>query len=563
MRRAVFVFLLILTTTSSHAATSSLKVFVVENDKPLTDVRVEAGGQRQRTDNEGVAVLTLNPGKYTVEGPKGKIEAWVFRDVQTITVLQAADVKLKADKDNLGEYPYEGGTFEVNITYETPKSFEAKLIPSGIPKDWNVSISPETIKPDTKAKVTITIPGASRSGSDSIQFLAYLGDQVLAATTVPIKLNRGWKNKPKVVDGAAVESSLPLTFGIQTTRSKDRNNVQLDTDFDLKFNANLTSRLSGAAFLRLTHSWEPQDSVSYLDFRMANLTYMLPLINVTLGRIDLSPIIHSGEFFGSYLTLGQRRFDGIFALLPFSLFGTAGIDAQGFRLPPAAISAGYFPNFFSFYPEQKRVNNGYFYADLKWPFLVFDNPLMTTLIYSFTTDYAYLKYSPLSGDPAVSLNLNYTYSQNYSVYSEFAICNVTEIKDTTALMVGAAAKNLNAFTLGFLDEFSMEYQIPLITSLNNPLVGANPMHPEESEAQQGAWYVRTRTKVEGLEITFAATNSVGDFTFARPAENAFQPYQNFMLDDKRTANEVADLGKTLISDSYNTIAFLLTIGARF
>lgn len=548
--------------TSLLAASSSLKVYVVEDAKPLVNVRVEAGGQRQRTDQEGAAVFALNPGKYALEGPGVKAEAWVFKDIQSVAVLQAADIKVRADKDSLGEYPYEGGTYKLGISYETPLAREIQLMPAGAPGDWTVEITPEVIKPDTKAQVVITVPEASRGGSECVQFLAYSGKQVLAATA-PVKLSRGWKNKPKVSEALGQEKSYPLTFAVQTTRTQGQGGTLIDTNLDVRFNGNLTSRLSGSAMVRLTHAWEPTDTVSFVDFRTASLTYMLPLLNVTLGRIDLAPIIHSGEFFGSYLTLGQRRFDGVFALLPFSLFGTAGIDAQGFRLPPAAISAGYFPNFFSFWPDQLNYNNGYFFTDLKWPFLVYDHPLMITLIYSFTTDYAYLKYSPLSGDPAAAININYTYSRNYSVYSEFAVCNVTEIKDTTALMVGAAARNLSAYTYGFIDEITMEYQVPLASSTNNPLAGANPWHPSESEAQQGAWYVRAKTSLEGLDLTLAATNSVGDFTFARPDRNAFQPNQEFTLNDNRTANEVADLGKTLISGSYNAIAFLITIGARF
>lgn len=550
------------TAVSSMAAPSSLKVYVVEDDKPLVNVRVEAGGQRQRTGPEGAAVFDLNPGKYLVEGPGVKAEAWVFKDVQSVAVLQAADIKVKADKDSLGEYPYEGGTYKLGISYETPLSREVKLAPAGVPADWTVEIAPEVVKPDTKAQVVITVPEASRSGSECVQFLAYAGKQVLAATA-PVKLNRGWKNKPKASGASGLEKSYPLTFAVQTTRTQGQGGAVIDTDLDVRFNGNLTSRLSGSALVRLTHAWAPEDSVSFVDFRTASLTYMLPLVNVTLGRIDLAPIVHSGEYFGSYLTLGQRRFDGVFALLPFSLFGTAGIDAQGFRLPPAAVSAGYFPNFFSFWPDQLSYDNGYFFADLKWPFLVYDHPLMITLIYSATTDYAYLKYSPLSGDPAAAINVNYTYSRNYSVYSEFAVCNVTEIKDTTALMVGASAKNLNAYTYGFIDEITMEYQVPLVSNSGNPLTGANPWHPSESEDQKGAWYVRAKASLEGLDLTLAATNSVGDFTFARPDRSAFQPNQEFTLNDNRTANEVADLGKTLISGSYNAIAFLITLGARF
>lgn len=563
MKRIIPALAILFLPLTAHAAPSSLKVHVVDNNKPLSDVRVTIGNLRQRTDASGTVVFQLNPGKYTVEGPKGKTDAWVFRDLQTIAVLQDAEIKLKADRDNLGEFPYEGGTYELTLTYETPTNMAIKIDPSGIPADWKVTVAPETIRPDTQAKVSITIPEASRGGSECIQFLGTSGSQVVAATALPIKLTRGWKNKPKSMDKSVPELNWPLTFNIQSTRVSDKDGVGLDTDFDVKFASNLTSRLSGTALIRLTHAWEPRDTLNHLDFRLANLTYMLPLVNITLGRIDLSPIIQSGEYFGSYLTLGQRRFDGVFALMPISLFGTAGVDAQGFKLPPVALSAGYFPNFFSFVTDDLSYDNGFLFAELKWPLLLFDNPLMITLNYAFATDYAYLKYSPLSGDPAASLNLNYTYSQNYGIYSEFAVCNVTEVRNTTALMVGAAARNLGAFSYGILDEVTLEYQIPLISSTDNPFVGGNRYFPDEAQAQQGAWYLRARSRLEGLELTAAVTNSVGDFTLARPAENAFEPYRVFVLNDRRTANEVADLGKTLISSAYDKLAFLLTIGARF
>jgi len=543
------------------AAASSLKVIAMDGAVPMADVRVQVDNLRIRTSPAGEAIFDLKPGKYEVEGPQGKTTAWVFGDAQTLAVLQSHDLKLIPDKVNLGAFSYEGGNFEVAVNYETPLGMPLELQCSGLPSTWACSIEPKILKPDSKAKLIIAVPEGSKEGCYGIQIVGVSGGRIVAATN-PLRLSRGWKNKPQTL-GTEPETVLPISYNIQTTRKYDRNGTMLDTDLDLIINSNLTPQLSGLAQVRFTHEWNPKDTADSIDVRLANLTYMTGIVNLTAGRLDLASIVQSGEYFGSYLTLGQRRFDGIFAFLPFTLLGTAGVDAEGFKLPPAALSTAYFPNFFSFYPDAKQYDNGFFFAELKLPVLIFDNPLMVSANYAFATNYGYFKYSPLSGDPALSLNVDYTYSQNYKVYSEFAVGNINAIPDTTALMVGAKAKSLNSFTLGLIDEVAVEYQIPLISSANNPFVGGNLWHPDKAQTQKGAWYARAANHFGGLIFTLAATNSVGDFTLFRPSEDAFEPRRVFVLNDKRSANEVADLGKTLFSPSYDTISFLFTVGARF
>jgi hypothetical protein len=277
----------------------------------------------------------------------------------------------------------------------------------------------------------------------------------------------------------------------------------------------------------------------------------------------LAPLLRPGEFFGSYLTLGQRRFDGLFLLLPLNLYGTAGVDAQGFQLPPTSVSVGYFPNFFSFLTDTLDYNNGYVIGSIKMPLPIAGNPLTFGLQMGNTTNWQYIYSSPLSGNPGASASINYNYSRNYDVFTEFAIGNIADIDNTAALMTGARAKNLRAFTLGILDAISVEYQIPLIQSEKNPFIGGNQFFPDEASVSQGAWYLKARTSFDGLVLTAALTNSVGDWTFARPAANAFDTYRTFNLNDLRSANEVDDTGKQLLAGAYEKIAFLLTVKAEF
>lgn len=555
-----YFILVILLLIKNNAFAESLKVIVVDKINPAGNVRVEINDQKLRTDDKGEAVFQLKPGGYQVIGPSVKADVVVFTNQVPISVLQSGDLKLKADKQDLGGFNYEGKSIVITISYETPLNYDIELSYIGAPKDWKIELEKKTVQPDQKVKVNITVPEGSKEGTDILQFIGSYKGQVVCASQA-IRLSRDWKEKPRSAEGDEA-AQMPISIGIQSSRIYGVETA-VDTELDIIYQGNISSRLSGQAQLRYTHVWASQDAVNNLDFRLANVTYLTGIVNLTLGRFDLGSLVQPGEYFGSYLTLGQRRFDGFYAFLPFTLLGTAGVDAQGFRLPPAALSAAYFPNFFSFNPDSKNQDNGYFFSEFKMPLKVFDYPLLISLNYSFTTNWPYFKYSPLSGDPGASLSLEYTYTRNYKVYAEFAAGNLTAIQDTTALMTGTRASGLGGYTLGIIEEACIEYQIPLMKSDVNTFTGANSFHPEEAQYQQGAWYVKLKNKFDFLNIVVAATNSVGDFTFARPAANAFTPYQAFNLNDLRSANEVRDLGKTLLSSAYSHIAFIVSVGATF
>lgn len=545
---------------TSFSSAENLKVIVVDKISPLPNVRVEINDQKLRTDDKGEAVFQIKPGNYTVIGPSSKADVSVYANQSPVAVLQSGDIKLKSDKQYPGGFNYEGKIIDLTLSYETPLNYEITISQIGAPKDWKVEYDKKEVQPDQKVKVTITIPEGSKEGTESLQFTGLYKGQIVC-TTLPIRITRDWKEKPRSIEGGEGSVS-PINIGIQSSRSSGAETL-IDTDLDIIYQGNVSPRLSGQAQLRCTHSWAAQDSAEQIDFRLANITYLTGIVNLTLGRFDLGSIVQPGEYFGSYLTLGQRRFDGIYAFLPFTLLGTAGVDAQGFSLPPAALSAAYFPNFFTFHPEVKSYDNGYFFSEFKMPVKLFDYPLLISLNYAFTTNWPYLKYSPLSGDPAASLSLEYSYARNYKVYAEFGACNLTEISDTTALMTGTRASGLGGYTFGIIDEACIEYQIPLMKSDKNTFTGANSFHPEEAQYQQGSWYIKLKNKFDFLNIVVAATNSVGDFTFARPAAEAFTPYQAFNLNDLRSANEVRDIGKTLLSQAYSQIAFIVSVGASF
>lgn len=541
---------------------TSLKVVAVNKITPLKDIRLECNNDRVRTDKKGEYIFNLKPGKYSIKGPEKRTDGWIFEGYNTMAVLQSADLNIKIDKRDLGRFKYDGQSFEVVIRYVTPFGYKADISAINVPNDWNIEFENKSLSPDTKTTATIIVPEGSESEAEAIQIVASVGKQVVAATE-PIKLMRGWRVKPREVNKEAVKEMLPFAVKIQSSRKVDREGTLIDTDIDFIVESDLNPRLSGNAKLRYNHIWSPQDSVDNLELRLAYLTYITGVLNITLGRFDISPIIQPGEFFGSYVTLGQKRFDGVFMLMPIMLFGSAGVDAQGFSLPPITLMTGYFPNFFSFFPEEKNFDNGYFFSELKLPIMLFNYPLIVGLNYAFTTDYAYVTYSPLSGDPAISATYEYTYSRSYRLYGEFAIGNISSIENTTALMTGASAKNIRSFTYGFLDEIALEYQIPLFTSKDNPFTGGNLFFPAQGESQQGAWYAKLKTSYDGINFIFAITNSVGDFTFARVADTAFDPRRTFDINDLRSANEVSDIGKTLVSKSYNDIAYIITINARF
>lgn len=544
------------------AADSSITVYAVEEVNPLKNIRIEVNNKKVRTNNDGTVTFNFNEGKYQFKGPNNKVDGWVVNDAETIAVLQEANLLLKVNREDFGRYPYEGKTYTAEVIYSTPYNYNVELDVIGVPSSFDVTISPKSIKPDTKSKIMIGVPKESKDETNNLQIVAKHKGQIVAATR-PYRIEKGWKHNPNVVNKASLKKILPLSIELQTSRKQDKSGTSFVSDIDLILDSNVTPRLNGNANLRFSHDWSPKDNIDNIDLRTANISYLTGIFNVTLGRLDIAPIIQPGEYFGSYLTLGQRRFDGIFFLMPIQLFGSAGVDAQGFEFPPVTIMAGYFPNFFSFYPDNKEYDNGYMFSELKLPINILNYPLIVAINYAITTDYAYIKDSPLSGDPALSASYEYTYSKNYSVYGEFAIGNINAIEHTTALMTGASAKNLNAFTWGIIDEIAVEYQIPLISSTDNPFTGGNLFFPDQGEQQQGAWYARVKSTYDNLEFTFAITNSVGDFTFARVSDTAFDPNSNINLNDLRSANEVEELGKTLLSAAYDQLSYLISVKARF
>jgi hypothetical protein len=234
-----------------------------------------------------------------------------------------------------------------------------------------------------------------------------------------------------------------------------------------------------------------------------------PWLTLAGGRREVGAYLSPSEYFGSYLTMGERTVDMASATLPFRIFADVPDADASVTAPYNAFSLVYVPNLLS---AAKTTLNGYegiVLGQLRVKFGVGGSSSDLILNYSRGLQETFL-YSSLS--EAGGLDGSYAFSYKFArLWGEYAIQDVAYPKSTSVQCVGLSLR-IAAVTLGLFDSLEAELQLPLGDDPDNPFTGGDPQNPALAVDPQRAWFIHL------VHYGLALTNSVGDYTLARLRE---------------------------------------------
>lgn len=243
------------------------------------------------------------------------------------------------------------------------------------------------------------------------------------------------------------------------------------------------------------------------------------------GRRDVGDFLSPGEYFGSYLTMGERTVDMVSATLPFRLFADVPDADASVTAPYNAFSVIYIPNLLSAAKTDLDGQEGVVLAQLRVRFGVAGSSSDLTLNASRGLQ-DYFQYSSLSLGGGLDASYAFTY-KFAQVWAEYAAQDISFWGSTQVATAGLRL-DIRKFTFGLLDSLDGEYQLPLSDDPSNPFTGGYPQDPSQVQTPQGVWFVHLIHKTSARQPTqparffygVALTNSMGDYTLARLREGS-------------------------------------------
>ncbi|HTB22610.1 MAG TPA: hypothetical protein VK914_07890 [bacterium] len=243
------------------------------------------------------------------------------------------------------------------------------------------------------------------------------------------------------------------------------------------------------------------------------------------GRRDVGDFLSPGEYFGSYLTMGERTADMVSATLPFRLFADVPDADASVTAPYNAVSVVYIPNLLSAAKTDLDGQEGVVLGQLRVRFGVAGSSSDLTLNVSRGLQ-DYFQYSSVSEGGGLDASYAFTY-KFAQVWGEYAVQDMS-FWDSTQVATAGVRLDIHKITFGLLDSLDGEYQQPLSDDPDNPFTGGYPQDPTQAQTPQGVWFVHLVHKTNARQPTqparffygVALTNSMGDYTLARLREGS-------------------------------------------
>jgi len=305
------------------------------------------------------------------------------------------------------------------------------------------------------------------------------------------------------------------------------------------------------------------DNGVYLFLDRAEASWHGPWLTLAGGRREVGAFLSPSDYFGSYLTMGERTVDMVSATLPFRLFADVPDAEASVTAPYNALSVVYIPNLLSAAKTTLNGKEGIVLGQLRVKFGV--NASSSDLILNYSRGLQdYFLNSTLSDGGGVDASYAFAY-KFAQVWGEYAVQDLNYPTGTSVVCAGLTL-NITAMTLGLFDRLEGEYQIPLGHDPNNPFTGGYPQDVSQAESPQRAWFVHLTHKTNDRQPTqparfyygLALTNSVGDYTFARLREGSIsQP----VAPGYGVAPRISFL--PFVSTNYSVIAGIVDMGYEF
>jgi hypothetical protein len=351
-----------------------------------------------------------------------------------------------------------------------------------------------------------------------------------------------------------------LYFDIYSAYESSASGSNLFSVADLYANRKLDENSTTADLqIRLSKNLSSSDSTNEVDLRIAKITYVEPWLQVSVGRMDIFPILTPMTFFGAYPDMGVHRVDGAMGVIPINFeFGNK--SDSSYSSLPTALTFFYTPSLLeasdvvldtqqAFLLTQARAKIDFFGVESLWS---------VNLAWTSTD---YFEYSSLNGGLALSATGDVIIDKEFSLYGEFGDQNTSLFSSTNVLGLGTKVQKIGTWGDLSLDSLSFELQLPLENDPNNIFSGGNPFNPSLATSPTTAsWYGEMKTRLRVLTVTFAITNNMDDFTLNRITSANSGYVSNFPVGPGR---ELEKSQITLLAASYNQPAFLISVSADF
>jgi hypothetical protein len=350
-----------------------------------------------------------------------------------------------------------------------------------------------------------------------------------------------------------------LYFDIYSTYESSASGSNLFSIADLYANRKLDENSTTADLqVRFSKNLSTSDSANEVDLRIAKIAYAEPWLQVSVGRMDIYPILTPMTFFGAYPDMGVHRVDGAMAVVPvYFEFGNK--NDSSYSSLPTALTFFYTPSLLeasniildtqqALLLTQARAKVDFFGLESIWS---------ANLAWTSTD---YFSYSSLNGGLALSATGDIVVDKEFSFYGEFGDQNTSIFNGTDVLGLGTKIQKIGTWGVLSLDSLSFEVQLPLENDPNNVFSGGNPFNPSLANNSTASWYGEIRTRLKVVTVTFSITNNMDDFTLNRLTSTNSSYVLNGSAGPGR---ELEKSQISLLAASYNQPAFLIAVGTDF
>ncbi|GEM_PF-1002539 len=351
-----------------------------------------------------------------------------------------------------------------------------------------------------------------------------------------------------------------LYFDICSAYESSTSGSNLFSIADLYANRKLDENATTADLqVRFFKNLSSSDSTNEVDLRIAKITYVKPWLQVSVGRMDIFPILTPMTFFGSYPDMGVHRVDGAMGVIPIN-FELGNKNDSSYSSLPTALTFFYTPSLLEASDVVLDTQQAFLLTQARAKIDVFGVESLWSVNLAWTsTDY--FEYSSLNGGLALSATGDIIIDKEFSLCGEFGDQNTSLFSSTDVLGLGTKIQKIGTWGDLSLDSMSFELQLPIENDPNNIFSGGNPFNPSLATTPTTvSWFGEIKTRLRAVTVTFAITNNMDDFTLNRITS------ANSSYVSNGPAGPGRELEKSqipLLAVSYNQPAFIITVGADF
>lgn len=350
-----------------------------------------------------------------------------------------------------------------------------------------------------------------------------------------------------------------LYFDIYSIYESSASGSNLFSIADLYANRKLDENSTTADLqVRFSKNLSTGDSANEVDLRIAKIAYAEPWLQVSVGRMDIYPILTPMTFFGAYPDMGVHRVDGAMAVVPI-YFEFGNKNDSSYSSLPTALTFFYTPSLLEASNVILDTQQALLLtqARAKIDFLGLESIWSANLAWTSTD---YFSYSSLNGGLSLSATGDIVVDKEFSFYGEFGDQNTSIFNSTDVLGLGMKIQKIGTWGALSLDSLSFEVQLPIENDPNNVFSGGNPFNPSLANNSTTSWYGEIRTRLKVVTVTFSITNNMDDFTLNRLTS----ANSSYVLNGPAgPGRELEKSQISLLAASYNQPAFLVAVGADF